>query len=248
MAVRLEVALLLQLAAALFFLFLFFFDSFYIIFTPVILFFFHASPLNLSILSPFFDPFSTILLSLCFFLFVAGFLRLVVVCWGCCTTLCLRMLLSVFWRREKPWISGLSPAKHKPGMTSTHIYTHAVYKHSRAEMLLRSKKWKWIKLGELCKKERREAVLFAATTRRCFEQIRNESVFDIFSHNWRHLPLPKRMVQHFGNTPIESWSFYIRASLHSNSFRDSVQYLIQYLFNQSVWKKWPMFWSLLCIL
>lgn len=59
-------------------------------------------------------------------LFVAGFSRLAVVCWGCCTTFCPRMPLSVFWRREKPWISGFSPAKHKPGMTPTCIYTQSV--------------------------------------------------------------------------------------------------------------------------
>lgn len=59
-------------------------------------------------------------------LFVAGFSRLAVVCWGCCTTFCPRMPLSVFWRQEKPWISGFSPAKHKPGMTPTCIYTQSV--------------------------------------------------------------------------------------------------------------------------
>lgn len=43
-----------------------------------------------------------ICLYLFFFLhsvFVAGFSRLVVVCWGCCTTFCPRMLISVFLKR-----------------------------------------------------------------------------------------------------------------------------------------------------
>lgn len=110
-------------------------------------------------------------LSVCLSLFVAGFSRLVVVCWGCCTTFCPRMLLSVFWRGEKPWISGLSPAKHKPGMTPTYIFIHILCIHSRAEMLLRSKKWKWIQL----EKQEKRGCAFAhtPTPSDLFRQIRN---------------------------------------------------------------------------
>lgn len=41
-------------------------------------------------------PSHSVILSFFSSLFVAGFSRLVVVCWGCCTTFCQRMLLSVF--------------------------------------------------------------------------------------------------------------------------------------------------------
>lgn len=127
MTVRLGAALLLQLAAAflsslfLFFLTLFFFPplkTLILVSLPSFLWFCHL----------FLFPGSSVYFLLPLLsLVVAGFSRLLVVCWGCCTTFCPRMLLSVFWRREKPWVSGLSRAKHKPGMAPTCIYTRTVY-------------------------------------------------------------------------------------------------------------------------
>lgn len=142
-------------------------------------------------------------LSLCpsLSLWLAGFSRLVVVCWGCCTTLCMRMLLSVFWRREKPWISGLSPAKHKPGMTPTYIYTRTVYTQQRCSFAARSEnEFNW---ESLLKNERREAVLLLPPPLSDVgKQIRNESVcvtqWNAIFHNWRHLPLLRGIVPQFG--------------------------------------------------
>lgn len=133
-----------------------------------ILFLFHFSFLFL--LSFFFVyfcslPSHSVILSFFSSLFVAGFSRLVVVCWGCCTTFCQRMLLSVFWRREKPWISGLSPAKHKPGMTPTYtvyIHTFCVYTAElRCSFAARSEN-EFKREGLLKKKTREERLCFSS--------------------------------------------------------------------------------------
>lgn len=173
MAVRLGVALLLQLAVALHSsLFLFFLKIFL---TLHVSFFFHSISL------PFLFSLSSLVF--CIFLFSSEpfcypqFLLFSLCGWllqACCCLLgllhyfCHRMLLSVFWRREKPWISGLSPAKHKPGMTPTYtvyIHTFCVY---TAELRC-SFAWKWIQTGGLVEKREKRGCALAPNTLRCSE-------------------------------------------------------------------------------
>lgn len=127
-------------------------------------FLFHSSSLNLPL---FYFSFSLCLfvslsLLLSVSLWLAGFSRLVVVCWGCCTTFCPRMPLSVFWRREKPWISGLSLPLSINQAWPLHIYLYTCCLNT-AEMLFRSKKWKWTQLGELVEKREKRGCAFAPT-------------------------------------------------------------------------------------
>lgn len=94
---------------------------------------FFLSSFYFVLLSPFF------FLSLCWL----ASLGLSVVCWGCCTTSCQRMLLSVFWRGEKAWISGLSPPLSINQAWPPHLCIHTRAKRSLPAKK-KNKKWKWI--------------------------------------------------------------------------------------------------------